>query len=82
MSAHSSAPHALHKRDLQACIDVPSVFTLFHQLRYPVEKRPIHVPLDSGELPAQRWGILWTFRGKISSFSIVCTRRKWHRYEL
>jgi type I restriction-modification system DNA methylase subunit len=52
MSAHSSTSHALHKRDLQACIDVPSVFTLFHKLRYPVENRPIHVPLDRGELPA------------------------------
>lgn len=51
MSVRPSGSYALRKHDLQACIDVPSIFTLFHKLRYPVESRPIHVPLDRDELP-------------------------------
>ena len=51
MSARSSVVPALAKRDLEACIDVPSVFTLFRKLRYPVEDMPVDVPLDEGDLP-------------------------------
>ncbi len=51
MPARSSVVPALAKRDLEACIDVPSVFTLFRKLRYPVEEVPVAVPLDEGDLP-------------------------------
>src|SRR5258708_27303316 len=51
MSTRSSVLPALAKRDLEACIDVPSVFTLFRKLRYPVEEVPVAVPLDEGDLP-------------------------------
>jgi hypothetical protein len=51
MSTRASAQPALARRDLEACIDAPSVFTLFRKLRYPVENMPVHVPLDDGDLP-------------------------------
>src|SRR5258708_20564033 len=51
MLSRASALPALAKRDLEACIDVPSVFTLFRKLRYPVEDMPVDVPLDEGDLP-------------------------------
>ncbi len=51
MSTRAPALPALAKRDLEACIDAPSVFTLFRKLRYPVEDAPIAVPLDEGDLP-------------------------------
>src|SRR5579884_644888 len=51
MPARSAISPALAKRDLEACIDVSSVFTLFRKLRYPVEDVPVAVPLDEGDLP-------------------------------
>src|SRR6266487_4310582 len=51
MSTRAPALPALAKRDLEACIDAPSVFTLFRKLRYPIEDMPVHVPLDEGDLP-------------------------------
>jgi hypothetical protein len=51
MSARASALPALARRDLEACVDAPSVFTLFRKLRYPVEDVPVVVPLDDGDLP-------------------------------
>jgi adenine-specific DNA-methyltransferase len=51
MSTRASAQPALARRDLEACIDAPSVFTLFRKLRYPVEEMPVAVPLDEGDLP-------------------------------
>ena len=51
MPARSSVLPALVKRDVEACIDVSSVFILFRKLRYPVEDVPIAVPFDEGDLP-------------------------------
>ena len=51
MPVRSSVSPALAKRDLEACIDVPSVFTLFRKLHYPVEDVPVDVPLDEDDLP-------------------------------
>ncbi len=51
MSARASALPALARRDLEACVDAPSVFTLFRKLRYPVEDMPVHVSLEEGDLP-------------------------------
>ncbi len=51
MPTRASAQPALARRDLEACIDAPSVFTLFRKLRYPVEEMPVAVPLDEGDLP-------------------------------
>jgi hypothetical protein len=51
MSTRAAALPALAKRDLEACIDAPSVFTLFRKLRYPVEDMPVHVSLEEGDLP-------------------------------
>jgi hypothetical protein len=51
MSTRASAQPALARRDLEACIDAPSVFTLFRKLRYPVEEMPVHVSLEEGDLP-------------------------------
>src|SRR6266849_1240618 len=51
MSTRASAIPALARRDLEACIDAPSVFTLFRKLRYPVEDIPVHVSLEEGDLP-------------------------------
>ena len=51
MSARASALPTLGQRDLEACIDAASVFTLFRKLRYPIEDVPVHVPLNDGDLP-------------------------------
>lgn len=51
MSLRSSVVPPLAKRDLELCTDVPSVFTLFHKLHYPVERVSVHVPLEDGDLP-------------------------------
>jgi hypothetical protein len=51
MSTRASALPALAKRDLEACVDASSVFTLFRKLRYPVEDVPVAVPLEEGDLP-------------------------------
>jgi len=51
MSARASALPALVQRDLEACVDAPSVFTLFRKLRYPIENVPVDVPLNEGDLP-------------------------------
>jgi adenine-specific DNA-methyltransferase len=51
MSVRASALPALARRDLEACVDAPSVFTLFRKLRYHVEDMPVAVPLEEGDLP-------------------------------
>ncbi len=51
MPTRPSVLPPLTKRDLEACDDASSVFTLFRKLRYPVEDLPVHVPLDDRELP-------------------------------
>src|SRR6266536_2292896 len=51
MSTRASALPALAKRDLEACVDAPSVFALFRKLRYPVEDVSVAVPLEESDLP-------------------------------
>jgi hypothetical protein len=51
MSARASALPALARRDLEVCVDAPSVFALFRKLRYPVENMSFDVPLEEGDLP-------------------------------
>src|SRR5258708_12498032 len=51
MTTRASALPALARRDMEACVDAPSVFTMFRKLCYPVEDVPVAVPLEEGDLP-------------------------------
>lgn len=51
MPTRSSSSPAIVKHDVEACVDVSSVFLLFYKLRYPVEQIVMQVPLEEGDLP-------------------------------
>ena len=51
MPLRSSSSPALVGRDIETCIDVPSIFTLFRKLRYPVEDVSVETPLEEDALP-------------------------------